>query len=232
MNELISWRHAVEDRNAPEPVAGDGVNSSSAGQRWCKHVPIRALGERHRPQIAQHLLALDAHDRYLRFGYLATDPQVKRYVDGLDFERDEILGIFNRKLLLIAVAHLAYVDSVPRPASAEFGISVLKASRGKGHGGRMFERAAMDARNKQVRHLHIYALTENTAMIKIARNAGAAVVRNGSESEAFLRLPRASLNSRMAEIMEDHYAQVDYRLKSHSKQFRDFLVGIRAIQDT
>lgn len=30
------------------------------------------------------------------FGYAANDEQVRRYVSGLDFERDEIFGIYNR----------------------------------------------------------------------------------------------------------------------------------------
>ena len=31
-------------------------------------VPIRSIGPRERERIAQHLLALSPHDRYLRFG--------------------------------------------------------------------------------------------------------------------------------------------------------------------
>ena len=85
-------------------------------------MPIRSLGPGHRERIATHLLALDAHDRYLRFGYAANDEQIQRYVDGLDFERDEIFGIYNRKLELIAMAHLAFVAgpgaSRPAPSSA------------------------------------------------------------------------------------------------------------------
>jgi hypothetical protein len=44
-------------------------------------VPIRSLGPSHRDRIAAHLVALDADDRYLRFGYPATDEQIGRYVD-------------------------------------------------------------------------------------------------------------------------------------------------------
>src|SRR4051794_29024798 len=71
-------------------------------------VPIRSIGPRERGRIAQHLLALSQHDRYLRFGYPASDEQIQRYVDGLDFKRDELFGIYNRRLDLIAMAHLAF----------------------------------------------------------------------------------------------------------------------------
>ena len=56
-------------------------------------VPIRSLGANHRDRIASHLKLLDERDRYLRFGFAANDEQIQRYVDGLDFERDEIFGI-------------------------------------------------------------------------------------------------------------------------------------------
>ena len=36
-------------------------------------VPIRSLGPSHRDRIEKHLLDLDEHDRYLRFGYAAND---------------------------------------------------------------------------------------------------------------------------------------------------------------
>ena len=58
------------------------------------------------------------HDRYLRFGYAATDEQIERYVDGLDFERDEIFGIYNRRLELIAMAHLAFAPATRRSSRA------------------------------------------------------------------------------------------------------------------
>ena len=42
-------------------------------------VPIRSLGPSHRNRIAKHLLALDEHDRYLRFGCMVNDAHLARY---------------------------------------------------------------------------------------------------------------------------------------------------------
>lgn len=193
-------------------------------------VPIRSLGPRHRARIAAHLLALDEHDRYLRFGYTATDEQIQRYVDGLNFERDEIFGIYNRKLELIAMAHLAFSHDPSLRSCAEFGVSVLKKARGRGYGSRLFERAVMHARNEGVELMFIHALSENTAMIKIARNAGATLERAGGETEAHLRLPPATLDSRMSEIVEEQLAQTDYRLKAQAKRFWDFLAGVQEVR--
>lgn len=194
-------------------------------------VPIRSLGANHRERIALHLLALDVHDRYLRFGFAATDEQIQRYVDGLNFERDEIFGIYNRRLELIAMAHLAFEpDSTVVDACAEFGVSVSKSARGRGYGARLFDRAAMHARNEGVHRMLIHALSENTAMLKIARNAGAKVERDGSESEALLHLPPATLDTRLSELVAEHMAQTDYQIKVQVKQFWDVMAEVQAIR--
>lgn len=193
-------------------------------------VPIRSLGPAYRERIAAHLLALDGPDRYLRFGYTASDEQIGRYVAQLDFERDEIFGIYNRRLELIAMAHLAFADHPEHRQCAEFGVSVLKKARGRGYGGRLFERAVIHARNGDVSMMFIHALSENTAMLKIARNAGAVVHRDGAESEAFLELPPANLDTRMAEIIEHQFAEMDYQLKKQAKQFWDFLARLQALR--
>jgi GNAT superfamily N-acetyltransferase len=193
------------------------------------NVPIRSLGPRHRARIAAHLLALDEHDRYLRFGYNATDEQIERYVRGLDFERDEIFGIYNRKLELIAMAH-PRSRTIQRSLCAEFGVSVLKKARARGYGARLFDRAVMHARNEGVELLFIHALSENTAMIKIARNSGATLERAGSETDAYLRLPPATLDTRMSELLEEKIAQTDYRLKVQAKNFWAFLAGVQEVR--
>ncbi|WP_395689177.1 GNAT family N-acetyltransferase [Caenimonas koreensis] len=193
-------------------------------------VPIRSLGPSHRERIAIHLMALDPHDRYLRFGYAANDEQITRYVAGLDFDRDDIFGIYNRNLELLAVAHLAFAEDAKLESCAEFGVSVLKKARGRGFGARLFERAVMHARNEGVDMMFIHALTENTAMLKIARNSGASLERVGSETDAFLRLPPATLDSRMSEIVEEQIALTDYRLKVQAKNFWDFLQNVGEVR--
>jgi len=194
------------------------------------HVPIRSLGPSHRERIAKHLLDLGPHDRYLRFGYAAGDEQIQRYVDSLDFERDEIFGIYNRNLEMIAMAHLAKNEDPQHKVCAEFGVSVLKKARGKGYGSRLFDRAVMHARNENIDLLFIHALSENTAMLRIAVKAGAKVQRDGSESEAYLTVPQATLDSRITEMVEEQFAQADYRFKEQAKQFWDFLFGLEAMR--
>jgi RimJ/RimL family protein N-acetyltransferase len=206
----------------------EGETAPTAGRASPLVVPIRSLGANHRARIASHLLALEPHDRYLRFGFAANDAQIQRYADGLNFERDEIFGIYNRRLDLIAMAHLAFCADGKLLDCAEFGVSVLKSARGRGYGGRLFDRAAMHARNAGISRMFIHALSENTTMLRIARKAGAIVERDGSESEAHLLLLPATLDSRLTELLAEQLAQTDYRIKVQVKQFRDALGGMMA----
>jgi RimJ/RimL family protein N-acetyltransferase len=201
------------------PTAGEVTRFS-----W---VPIRSLAKRHHKRISHHLLSLNESDRYLRFGFPATDEQIQRYVDSLNFERDEVFGIFNRRLELISMAHLAYLpvsNETPQgKVAAEFGVSVIKRARGRGYGARLFEHAVLHARNRGCERLFIHALSENTAMLKIARNAGATVRRDGPEAEAWLQLPPDNISSQLGGMVGQHFAEVDYQLKVHAHRLNDWL---------
>ncbi len=193
--------------------------------RW---FAIRSLGPRHRPRILAHLLALDARDRYLRFGYAASDTHIGRYVDQLDFERDEVFGVFNRRLELIAMAHLAYLghDDQP-PVSAEFGVSVDPRVRGHGVGGRLFERACLHARSRDIDTLLIHALSDNMAMIKIARAAGATVEHHGSDATARLKLLPDDLSSQWLRMVGSQAGELDYGLKCQAIRIDRLLQSMR-----
>jgi ribosomal protein S18 acetylase RimI-like enzyme len=197
--------------------------------RW---VPIRSLAARHRPRIVAHLLALPDGDRYLRFGYAASDAQIAHYADLIDFSHDEVFGIFNRRLELLAMAHLAMQPAtvkVPR-AEGEFGVSVLPKARGRGYGSRLFDHAVLHARNRQIDTLVIHALSENTAMLRIVRTAGATVERDGSESQARLRLPADDLLSHVDAIVEGQAAELDYRFKVNARRVDGVLEAIDEIK--
>lgn len=206
-------RHARPDEPRHEPAF-----------QW---VPIRSLAERHRPRILTHLLALGEGDRYLRFGHPATDSQIGRYVDGIDFARDEVFGIFNRRLELIAMAHLAHAGEAH---SAEFGVSVLPKARGRGYGARLFDHAVLHARNRSVDTMVIHALSENTAMLRIARKAGAVIDRVGTDSQAVLKLPPDDMASHVSEIVEDGAAEIDYRIKAQARRIDGLLDAIADVK--
>ena len=223
----------------PEPpppdtvAAGPLAHAKAALERLSTWVPIRSLGRRHRRRIIEHLLALETQDRYLRFGFPASDEQIRKYALSIDFARDEVLGIFNRRLQLTALAHVAY--GLPGPGDsprqmAEFGVSVLPHARVRGLGRRLFDAAALHARNRGVDMLFIHALSENRPMLRIAAAAGAVVERDGSESAAWLRLPPDTVGSRVEQALERHLAELDFQIKRQAQVLSGIVDGVAEVK--
>ncbi len=209
------------------------AGAKAALERLSTWVPIRSLARRHRYRIIDHLLAMDARDRYLRFGYAASDEQIRKYALSIDFRRDEVLGIFNRRLQLVALAHLAYGQPVPgEPVRrmAEFGVSVLPQARGRGLGRRLFDTAALHARNRGIDTLFIHALSENRPMLRIAAAAGALVERDGSESAAWLRLPPDTFSSKMEQTLERHLGELDFQFKRQARVLSGFVDSVAEVK--
>lgn len=219
---------------SPTDAIRDPGTPRGAARKTLGWVPIRSLSERHRPRLATHLRALPDRDRYLRFGYQASDEQIERYVAAIDFEHDEIFGTFNRRLELIAAAHLAFGHAPAAAdgrATAEFGVSVLPQSRGRGFGTRLFDHAMLRARNRGFDRLFIHALSENAAMLAIARKAGATVEHDGAEAQAWLELPPDTLASHLDAAVEHTAAEIDYHLKSRARLFDNRLSELLAADD-
>jgi RimJ/RimL family protein N-acetyltransferase len=222
----------VSDRPAPsiERFGMQGGTPPAPGKRpavssW---VPIRTLHARHRRQILDHLIQLDEQDRYLRFGCQAPLEHLTRYAASIDFKRDEVFGIFNRRLRLVAMAHLAALPPMTSPAGPkvpcmEFGVSVLPQSRGRGLGQRLFEHAIMHARNHHAGALMIHALTENRPMIRIALRAGAKLETDGRDTEAWLSLPKDTLGSHVESSLLAIRADVVYGVKRHALRLKEWL---------
>ena len=207
-------------------TAPAGAHAHAHDDHW---VPIRDLHARHRGRILDHLLQLDERDRYLRFGSQVSRDQMAKYVASIDFKRDEVFGIFNRKLQLVAVAHLAAMpgkgphgDS-SRGRAMEFGVSVSPSARGKGLGGLLFNHAIVHARNQHASHMMIHALSENGPMLRIAARAGAEIERDGPDAEAWLKLPPDTLSTHLDSSLQSLAAEVIYRVKYRAMHISDWL---------
>ncbi|MDI9332686.1 MAG: GNAT family N-acetyltransferase [Alphaproteobacteria bacterium] len=194
-------------------------------------VPIVSLDERHRAKIMFHLREMGPEDRILRFGYPATDEQIERYVNGINFQRDHIDGIFNVALRLEALSHLGLERPEQGEPRAEFGVSVRQKSRGKGLGNRMFECAMVHARHEGIGLFYIHALSENAPMLAIARRHGARVERDGSETQAYLRLPPPDMESELEDWVNDQYGRINYDVKEQDKQFVDVVSQVQEIRE-
>jgi GNAT superfamily N-acetyltransferase len=205
----------------------------SSDQRSRPWVPVRSLGERHRARVLAHLIELPAADRYLRFGHAASDAQIASYTDRIDFDRDEVFGIYSRRLHLLAVAHLAmHADHPVRAGSeAEFGVSVLPQARRRGYATRLFEHCMLHAATRGVDTLMVHALSENATMLHIARRAGATIDREGGDAQAVLRLPEPTWRDTLAARLEDGAGELDYLLKLHSHRLSSALHLVEEIRE-
>lgn len=172
-------------------------------------IPIRELWPSERPALHEHFLCLAAEDRRLRFGAPLGDATVREYVARMDFGQDALFGVLDDELRLLGVAHVART-----PAFAELGISVLDGFRGRGIGGALLARAHMRARNWGVGALFMHCLTENGAMMRLARRQGMEIVTESGEADAWLRLPPADAGSHFGEVFAQRVALFDYALKS------------------
>ncbi|MEO8102788.1 MAG: GNAT family N-acetyltransferase, partial [Betaproteobacteria bacterium] len=147
-------------------------------------IPIHQLDQTHTDLVKRHFDELADDDVYLRFGSLLNRDARHAYVDGIRFERDAVLAVYNDDLTLVGIGHLACLDG-----AAELGVSVLSAYRGLGIGTALFNRAAMRARNLQIVELFMNCLAQNGAIMHIARKAGMRIVNDDYGVDAYLELP-------------------------------------------
>jgi GNAT superfamily N-acetyltransferase len=178
-------------------------------------IPIRELWPSERPGLHEHFLALAARDRRLRFGAAIGDATLRQYIAGMDFEQDAVFGVLDDELRLLGVAHVARSR-----AFAELGVSVLEGFRGRGIGGALLARAHMRARNWGMGALFMHCLTENAAMMRLARRQGMAIVTQSGEADAWLKLPPADAGSHFGEVFAQRVALFDYALKSQMASAR------------
>ncbi len=186
-------------------------------------IVARELSRLERGKLAAHFLALGAEDRRLRFGQPISDASVADYVERIDFGRDALFGVFDDELNLAGAAHLARAED-----HAELGVSVLPAHRGRGIGGALLERAHLHARNWGIGMLFMHCLSENAAMMHLARKQGMRIAAASGEADAHLALPPASPSSITGALLAERAGLFDYALKSQLVSARRLLAAALA----
>ncbi|WP_422393389.1 GNAT family N-acetyltransferase [Mycetohabitans endofungorum] len=199
--------------SAPGPITMHDLRRASP-----KAALVRELSSRDRARLHAHFLSLSDDDRLLRFGQRIPDHLIEHYVEGIDFSRDTVFGVFDDNLELVGVGHLAYLPDNGDKRTAEFGVSVLECARGHGIGTQLFERAAMRGRNTRVTTLYMHCLSRNLTMMHIARKAGMKIEYAHGEADAYLTLPPADPSSIMAELLQEQAAMFDYAMKRQARR--------------
>ena len=171
---------------------------------------IRPLSPAEFPRYRDHLLRLDAEDRRLRFGFLATNDSIRQHVAGLNSDRDRVLVCVDADLNVIAAAHVS-----PAGAAVEFAFSVDRAWRGQGLATHLFENAVLWARNQGFRQAHIYCLADNRVMKHMARKSEMVITTDAGESEGCLTLLPPTPLSLILEMVTGYAGLLDLSLKSN-----------------
>ena len=168
---------------------------------------IRTLAPSERPAYEAHLLRLDANARRLRFGYFTDDDAVRRHIAGLNLHTDRILGVVEAGRVVAAV-HIVRAKQQPgAPGGAvEFAFSVDADRRGKGLGRRLFDQALAWSRNRGMREVCIYFLTDNHAMRHLARRLGMTISCAAGECVGTLALAPATPFSVIREVAAEQWA--------------------------
>lgn len=223
----------------------NAFSSMSAAGREAEAVPskpavrVKELSERDRRRLLMHFLGLNNSDRLLRFGAALPDEVITKYVQRIDFMRDTLFGVYDSKLRLIGVGHLAFAprDALPAIHGATdkervvgFGVSVSEAARGMGIGSKLFERAAIHCRNEDVDTLYMHCLATNQTMIHIAKKSGMEIHRDYGEADAYLKLSPPSPASVMQEAVEEQVATLDYDIKVNTCAATKLLNNLRGFK--
>ena len=144
------------------------------------------------------------------------------YVARIDFERDAVFGVFDDSLQLVAAAHLARCDG-----HAELGVSVLPGWRGRGAGAALLARSRTHARNWGIRALFMHCLSQNGAMMHLARKQGMRIGTEQGESDAWLELPPADASSYTDQLLAERVGLFDFALKRQLYAVRSIAGALR-----
>ncbi len=204
------------DTPSPIPLP---ITTFAVDGRVSPVTPIRELRESERPLFLRHLVGLGPQDRYLRFGAPLSDDAIGHYVAKIDFATDTVFGVFDDQLQIVAAGHFAPLPIASPLAdasggrAAEFGLSVGDSARRRGLGSALFLRAAAHARNLGIASLFMHCLSENRAMMHIARKAGMDIRQLHGEADAYLALPPGTVATAIEEGVQRQIALFDFAVK-------------------
>jgi GNAT superfamily N-acetyltransferase len=178
----------------------------------------RHLSPSHRPALLAHFCALSRRDLYLRFGTFAGPESVAAYVDGIDFDRATVLGVYGDELELLGVAHVC-----PEQRVVELGISVLASACHRGIGTLLMRRALSHARLAGADQLFMHCLAENQDLLRLARAARAEISMSHDEADGFIHVPPVTPFSAALELTEEQFGVVDFAFKAQRAAWRQAL---------
>lgn len=180
---------------------------------------IQRLAAPDRAALLEHFIALARDDRRLRFGTPMGDAVLAEYVRRIDFARDGLFAVHDGEgVALVAVIHVARSER-----SAELGLSVLPGHRGQGLGAALFRRAVNYLRTLGMPEVFVHCLSENGAMMHLARKHGMRILPEGAETDARLALEPPDAHTLFTEWLHDYHAAAIRAVRANGRMAQALL---------
>jgi RimJ/RimL family protein N-acetyltransferase len=186
-------------------------------------IPRKIMYEQDEGNLIDHFLVdIKGNDRYLRFGYHASNENVMNYLEGAftDFGIINMWFIVEVEERVVGSVHV----SIGANDIAEMGFTVAPDYRGKGLGQELFQRAATWAMMKGAKTLYTQCLSENQVMQHIAKKNGMTVVTIGyGEKEATINATKGTIQSYFDDKFFDNLAFVDRAIEKQQTIYKTLL---------
>lgn len=171
----------------------------------------------------KHLLALDNHSRYLRFGYQIRDAVIDILCSKFEDNPREhkLFVIENEDLEVVAAGHISLEGG-----ELELAFSVLKQYQGQGMGSSLMARCVEWCQNRGIKAGCMVCLTTNIAIKKLAAKHGILVNQSG-ETLADIKIPSATTASVIHEVIDSNLSQFDHLGKLQRKFARTVTFSLR-----
>lgn len=171
----------------------------------------RALWAWEAESYAAHLKRLDPMARRRRFHAAVSDQIIEAHAaKALNDPHMRVIGWFKDGALRGA-AEIAIID-LPAGREAEASFAVEASDRRHGVGRQLLARAALYARNRKARRLHIATEAENAPMIRLAMGSGAAFEIEQTDADGVIDMSERTVFSIGLEAYEEEAGLIGWAL--------------------
>jgi GNAT superfamily N-acetyltransferase len=154
----------------------------------------------------KHLLALDSHSKYLRFGFHISDEVIADLCTKFAANTSEhkIFVIENNDLDVVGAGHISLEGN-----NVELAFSVLKDYQKQGMGDSLMKRCIEWCQNRGLDLGCMVCLSSNTAIKKLAAKHGV-LINDSGETVANIKIPVANSVSRFSEVIDSNLSKLDH----------------------
>ena len=186
-------------------------------------IPRKLMYESDKGKLFDHFLVdIVEHDRYLRFGYNASNENVQAYLEGAlkGFGKSDMWFVIESEGQFVGTVHVALMPN----DVAELGFTVSPEYRSQGLGQDLFIRGSTWAMMKGAKTLYTQCLSENQVMQHIAKKNGMTVVTVGvGEKEATVKATKGIIRAFYDDNMFDNLSFVDMAINKQYDLYKTIL---------